>query len=292
MNKLDICKQTRKVASESLYKTLEILLNSKKPISESILRDRWLLEMRKYKSISQDGWYIPPPHGMGVLFATEDDIKRLNFTSIRPQEFWPRDDIYLDREKGIMMLYFSPVDIKSGIIGDFEMTLYFGKNKLLINQIKTSLKIISKTFKFVDVGLKFSDIAKFMDNLLMKNHLINSVYSISDPLNNNFGHTIPYSYEDMTQDENKILRLEKKDWQTVCNMISKKRRFLNISEDLELQVPMAFTIEPRCKLNDEDKSPLISFHTVVLIKENGKKELLTNFDKIFKLARMDYALNL
>ncbi len=33
-----------------------------------------------------------------------------------------------------------------------------------------------------------------------------------------------------------------------------------------------------------------SFHTIVLIHDNGTKELLTNFDKIFKLFEMDYML--
>lgn len=109
-SKLDICKKTRELASRSLYKTLEELLRSGKLVSEKDFRDVWLKNIRKNPTVFPDGWYLPPPHGTAVLFGTDEDMKRINTASLRPQEYWPNDDMYLDRNKGIMMLYFSPVD--------------------------------------------------------------------------------------------------------------------------------------------------------------------------------------
>src|SRR5436853_4201407 len=105
MDKLEVCKSTRKIAADSLAKVLKKLLKSKKPISEVMLRDAWLFEMRKNKNIFPDGWYMPPPHGIMVLFADEKNVQRFNYKSARPNETWPRDDIFLDLKKGIIYCY-------------------------------------------------------------------------------------------------------------------------------------------------------------------------------------------
>jgi hypothetical protein len=288
IDKLKICKQTRQIAADALYKTLQKVFKSKEPISEVSFRDMWLSEIRKNKNIFFDGWYTPPTHGMGVLFATDDNVERLNFKSIRPEEFWPRDDIYLDRKNGIMMLYFGAVDKKSGVIGDFEVTLYFGKNKIIQNQLKTNLDILYKTFENTKQDMKLSEIYAHGNKLLRKNKLVNIIYSISDPTNTNIGHTVPFSYEDLTVQEKKILKSGKKNWEKICEMISKRRKFVNSVESLKINSPMAVTIEPRSKIKNKKESPLISFHAIMLFKENGKKELLTNYDRIFKLCKMTY----
>ncbi|MEK9175998.1 MAG: hypothetical protein AAB520_00990 [Patescibacteria group bacterium] len=291
MDKLKICKQTREIASGALYKTLKKLLKSKKPISEVMLRDAWLLEMRKNKNIFPDGWYDPPPHGIIILFATDKNVDRLNFKSARPKEFWPRGDVFLDRKNGIVLLYSSPVDKKSGIIGDFEMTLYFGKNKIIKNQLKTNLGIIYKIFEDTREGIKLSDICLCGTKLLKKNKFVNIVYSVLDPTTTNLGHTIPFSYENMTSQEIRILKSGNKNWERAYTMISKKRKFVNRIESLKLKSPMAVTIEPRSKIKNKKDSPLVAFHGIMLFKENGENELLTNFDKIFKLAGMNYMLS-
>ncbi|MDO8583504.1 MAG: M24 family metallopeptidase [bacterium] len=290
MNKLNICKTTREIAAKSLYSTLKNILSKNKPISELYLRDAWLSEMKKYKEIFPDGWYIPPPHGIGVLFGTEEDLSRINFTSLRPKEFWPRNDIFLNLNNGIALLYAGPVHRESGIIGDFEMTLYFGKNKNIINQLKTNLDIINKIFENAKIGTRLSEIASKADKLLKRNDLINTIYSISDPTNSNIGHTIPFSYEDMKDKEKKILLYAKDNWKRFYTMLSKKRKFINKIEQLEIKPGMAITIEPRSKIKNNPSSPLISFHAIALFYKNGDKELLTEFEKIFKLVGMDYML--
>src|SRR3989338_9581860 len=103
MNNLDICKQTRKAAADSLKNAFEKVLNNNQPISEVDLRDMWLLELRKHQEIFPDGWYTPPPHGIGVLFGTPENTKRINFPTLRTKDYWPRDDVFLDKKDGIIV---------------------------------------------------------------------------------------------------------------------------------------------------------------------------------------------
>ncbi len=124
--KLQVCKSTRDIAANSLYIALGDLLENK-TVSEADLRNRWLDEMNKDFSIFSEGWYSPPPYGIAVLFGTDLDKMtcRLNCENFRPKETWPHDDIVLNRENGIIYVYASPVHKRTGIIGDFGMTIYF-----------------------------------------------------------------------------------------------------------------------------------------------------------------------
>ena len=135
MNKLTICKDTRQIGAKALASALTQLLNQNNPISEVLLRDVWLMELRKYQSVFPDGWYEPPPHGIGVLLGTDEDIERVSPKSLRIHDYWPREDIFLDRKKGIIFVYISPVDKNTGIIGDFGLTIYFGKNLNIRNHL-------------------------------------------------------------------------------------------------------------------------------------------------------------
>src|SRR2546423_435467 len=108
-DKLEICKQTRKIAADALAVVLKGVLATDEPISEAKFRDLWLEEMRKSSEIYPDGWYIPPPHGMFVLFGTDDDFSRMVYESSRFEKVWPRDDIFLNRKKGLLFFYCSPV---------------------------------------------------------------------------------------------------------------------------------------------------------------------------------------
>ncbi|MEK7092305.1 MAG: hypothetical protein AAB907_01635 [Patescibacteria group bacterium] len=94
IDKLAICKQTRKVSSDSLLRTLTKALGTNDPISESQFRDFWLSELRTHKELFPDGWYTPPPHGIGVLFGNGSNFMRTNHRSLRPEENWPKSDIF------------------------------------------------------------------------------------------------------------------------------------------------------------------------------------------------------
>lgn len=71
---------------------------------------------------------------------------------------------------------------------------------------------------------------------------------------------------------------------------SKKRVFESIHSSLKVKPGMAFTIEPGVKVVADETIPMTMFHQTVIVNENGEKELLTNFDEIFKLVGMDYML--
>ena len=284
MNKLLVCKETREIAAKSLAIVLKRLLDLNEPISESMLRDNWLDEVRKNNSVFPDGWYEPPPHGMGVLFGSEKDINRISPSSLRLEEFWPRNDIILDRENGIIFVYMSLIDKNTGIIGDFGLTLYLGKNEIVQNHLKKCLQINKEIFEQLKVGMEFKEINMLAFELLKNKGLSSNLSSPSDPTGTNIGHTIPASYEDW---ENWNCTDE---WQKIKDMISKKRKFVNSLESLKIRNGMAFTIEPRPFVVDNPTIPKVWFHTIAVFKENGEKELLTNFDELFKLTGMDYIM--
>ncbi|MBU2632480.1 hypothetical protein KKG52_02080 [Patescibacteria group bacterium] len=104
------------------------------------------------------------------------------------------------------MIYASPVDRKTGIIGDFEMTLYFGKNPQIAGLLKTNLEIIKELFVFAKIGMSLSEITKKGLLIIKEKGLSNNVLSINDPTSTNIGHTIPFSYEKLSKSEKNIIK--------------------------------------------------------------------------------------
>lgn len=289
--KLVICKRTRKFAADSLLITLKKLFTDNKPISETLLRDTWLAEFRKNPDIFPDGWYTPPPHGMIVLFADDEKIDRANYKSARPPEFWPQENIYLNKSSGIISAYSSPVDISSGIIGDFGITLYFGKKSEIQNHLKLALKINNQIFEQINTGQDLSEVSKTTHKILHRYNLLSNLLSPTDPTGTNTGHTIPASYENWNEIEVEAIKNGKGDWEKVCKLISQKRKFVNTSEQLITQPGIAFTIEPRPQNTTNPNLPMVLFHEIVTINSKGEKELLANFNDLFKFAGMKYMLN-
>lgn len=288
-DKFTVCKKTRKIAANSLYIVLKKVLSSNEPVSEAQFRDKWLQELRKHKDIFPEGWYTPPPHGIGVLFATDRNVERLKFKSLRFEEYWPQNNIYLNKKCGFAMLYCSPVDRKSGIIGDFGMSIYFGKNKNIKEIIKKELNILYSIFNKVSVNMKLLDIHKIAKQEAEKNGFTNEWWiSNTDPTGTNYGHTIPGLLPEWNKKEINILNTE--NFQKIIKLINEGRRFVNAHEEIIIKPGLAFTIEPRALPKNNSKMPTIYFHTIALFKEGGGKELLTDFDEIFKLVGMSYML--
>jgi Metallopeptidase family M24 len=285
MHMLDACIATRKIATDTFTETLREVLATTNPVSEVMVRDMWLEKLRRYESIFPEGWYTPPPHGMFVQFATDSDISRIYRKSNRPPEAWPRDDIFLDRDRGIVSAYTSPVDRTTGMIGDFGITLYFGNKPEIKHLIKQLLEIDRLLFDKVAVGMEISAIATECAKLLKNRGLYNAVASPNDPAGTNIGHGIPASSTGWSQAELKILRSD--DWQAAADMIAGKRFFMSTAENHRITANEAFTIEPRPLVKGRPELPMINLHTIVIIK-NGRKRQVTGFDKLFDLAGMDY----
>ena len=291
MDKLEICKQTRKIAADSLYKVLKKLLASDKPISEVTLRDAWLAEMQKNKNIFPEGWYQPPPHGMIVLFSTDKNVERINYKSARPQEKWPRDDILLNPQNGIIYCYASPVDKTTGIIGDFGLTLYFGKNPEIKKLLKMCLELDKELFAYVNVGMTLGDLSSEAESLMKKDGMATDAKPITDIGEIVIGHTIPDSYKGWADKEKLLLKNKEKNWLAIKDIISRKRINVKKNEPFIIEKGSAVTIEPRPKIINKPYLPTaLSYHTIALFKENGSKELLTDFDELFTLAGMSYMI--
>lgn len=287
--RLGACKQTRQSVAHSLFVSLQQLFALDDPIFEVTLRDAWLEEIRKDPQIYPDGWYLPPPHGIGVLFGKEADYSRMNYKSLRPEEMWPSNETALDRQTGIIYVYASPVDRKTGMIGDFGITLYFGKNSEIQTHLRNCLMLNKAIVDHARVGMSFGEITQAAVQMFFAQGLTNEVRSVTDPMGVNIGHTVPASYEDWTIEELAVLRSE--DWLSALKLISSKRRFLSTQEALIVKDGMAFTLEPRLTVYGNSAIPMSSFHTIVLFKPDGGKELLTNFDELFQLVGMQYMLH-
>jgi len=289
-NKLEVCKKTKQIALKALANTFKMLL-SKDRVSEVMFRDSWLRELRKSAKIFPNGWYVPPPCGIITLFATDTDPGRILHPNMRLEETWPRDDIYLDKNHGLIALYASPVDRATGIIGDTELMIYLGNNKEVINGFKSCIRINKEVFEFIKMGQKFCDVAKFANDLMDKRGLENNVISTNDPASVNIGHTIPVTYEDWTKTEKAILKNGDHNWQNVCQMISKRRIFINEQEEFQVRAPMAFTIEPRARVKGRPDLPGTWTHSIALFDNNGRKELFFGYEEIFRICRMGWALD-
>ena len=124
-------------------------------------------------------------------------------------------------------------------------------------------------------------------SLFEKYKVTNLVYSATDPMNFDFGHTIPWTYELMSKEEKLIL--EEDNWDNLKNMISKKRRFVNSAQTLKIQETFAFTIEPRLKSIKNEDLPTASFHLIIAFK-NGLKSVNDNFTELFEVFNMKYLI--
>ncbi len=287
--KINIFKKTRKIATESFYDALQNELNTNEQVSEAQLRNAWLDSMRESGQILEDGWYQPPPHGMAVLFAKDTDgvQSRLNFTSLRVQENWPRDDVFLDIGSGLISVYASPVDKRTGIIGDFGLTLYLGSDKDIQNHLRATYKLTNKIADYMQIGMTFAEVTKYAHGLMQDNGFVNEVECTTEPsLGDNVGHTIPAVYESWTQEEQAVIDVG--DMEQMKDVISNNRIYLSSNEDTKIAPGMAITVEPRPTISSNSKIPMGFYHTVCIFHENGEKEFVTEFGKIFRLASMDY----
>lgn len=287
---LDTCKKTRAIASNTLATTLKTLFSTGDRISETRLAKVWLEELRRNPGVFSDGWYAPPPHGIGVLFGTASRMGRQNYYTLRSKEMWPKEDIYLDKDNEMGYFYASPVDCKTGIIGDFGLTIYIGNKPEVKDHLKTCMYIVRKIFNRIEVGMKFSDAFVFAEQIVASYGMVNGVTSTTGPTGKDFGHTVPATYFDWTANEQAVLENGNADGESVKNMISSKRVFVNSVEEQTFQPGMAVTLEPKLTVVDNAAIPMGSFHTIVFIHDNGSKELVTNFDEVFKIVGMDYMM--
>lgn len=285
-DRLDGCRRTRLIASQSCFITLQKILRIEKKVSEVQFRNRWLKEMYRYRDIIPEGWYDPPLFGIGILFAEKNHYERINYSSLRDKEYWPKADSFIKKE-GLGYIFASPFTWieDTPIIGDFGISYYLGSDKKIIDHFKKCFYILNSLINSISLGMTLGQIHKKSSELMLNEGLVNNVCSTTDKYSTNIGHTIPFIDRNLNKEEQEFMTSEDPD--KIHKVISQARIFINQSEDTKVTENCAFTVEPRFTSSSNSAVPMCSFHTIVQFID-GKKEVLTNFDGIFNLLGMEW----
>src|SRR3989344_4042084 len=246
--------------------------------TEQEIRDRILKEMARCTEIFPQGWYDPPPGGVSILIGKE----RMEFDSLRKPEYWPRPDVRYTSDAPAMM-YVSPVDRATQMLGDFGLTIYQGDDATLQSHVRRGLNTVLDIAQRANIGMSFADLYVAGREVLAQNRFEHARISTitSNAGDSNFGHTVPWSNGETAPGELPIDQLREK--------IRVARRFINPYEQYVIPPTCSFTVESR--LLDPAKPALynIFFHVIVTFSE-GEKKVLTNFEEIFKQVGMKYML--
>jgi len=270
---IEAIKKARETTANIFIKSLNHLeRNSEIEIGEKIL-----FEVKNHNELFSEGWYSPPPFGVSILLDKKP-FKRLEYVSLRNSDFWPKEDLFLEKES-VGMIFFSPVDCKTNMIGDIGFTLYKGNNEEIKKHIKKSYETILEIAKKAQVGMTFSELCFFMDDLIKDRFEITKwITKHSDPIGMNLGHTIPGSYENINFG---------KSFEEIKNTITKGRIYIKEIENFKIPETCAFTVESRLKDIHKSYLPSVYFHFIVCFNK-GEKTILENFSQIFKQVGMDY----
>ena len=268
-----------------MHATLTELLAEDAPISEVSIRDRWHEQLHTDRSLHGEGWYVPPPHGMAVLIGSDTAPQRLSYVSLRAPGVWPRDDVFLNRDHGLLYAYASPVDRATGMIGDLALTLYFGTDEALHRHLAWALVLDQRLFAHAIIGMRLGDLATTAFDWITEAGLCNDIGTVNGSIGNNIGHTIPAA--DRGWSAGDMACISGPSWPIACAAIGDRRRYLRPGEDSIITPGMGITIEPR---PFGSGLPMVSYHTIGLFHEDGRKQWLTDYDELFALAGMNMAV--
>ena len=278
--RVDVCRQTREKASQAVLSVLKALSS---PSEKEFAGALWS-EVAKSQELHERGWYDPPPQGAAVLFASTNSLDRLLFDTLRKEKFWPSQDFKFTKDS-VGFVYLSPVHRAAGIIGDFAVTIYNGSDRKIQNHIARCLALVEKVVAYAEVGMEFREIHDVAQKLLSEEKLSNArTLTYTDTVGTNIGHTIPWTYENPTLEEEEIIK--NGDFETLKNLISKKRVNLNKEESFKIPNTIAFTVELRIEDPVDPAVPNIYFHLIVSFK-NGVKNVVANFSEVFGEMGMD-----
>ncbi len=278
--RIQICKNVREMNAQNMAE----ILGGQKIISEIEFCKELLEKFQANNKIWPQGWYSPPPLGISALFAPGNTPQRLIYDNLRKEEFWPKENNFF-KEDSLGSIYASPVDKETATIGDFGMTIYSGQDRKIQEHIKSCLEVVEKTAEFSQIGMEFREVHGFCQNLMREKGLNNNrTVTYTDKTKTNIGHTIPWSYEDPNAEELDIIN--SMDFEKTKNLISAKRINFNEKETFKILPNIGFTTEFRAENNEDPSLPNVFFHTIVTFIE-GKKEILENFNPIFKTLGMD-----
>src|SRR3989338_4249383 len=272
---IDAIIQARKTASNIFVKSLTGIVGK----SEAEVRDKILQEAKNHREIFETGWYDPPAGGLGILFA-DYPFKRLKYDSLRKPDYAPNKNITFGKER-VGMVYSSFVDRKTKMLGDIGFPLYVGQNEKIKQHIKNVYNAILGVAEHAKVGMKFSDLCLFSENLFRNKFKPTRWIIVSKNLNQptNLGHTIPGSLGDNLVFGNTIEKIKE--------TIRTNRVFIINNENFSIPENCAFTLESRLEDTNDPDMPSVYFHFIIIFN-NGEKMILKNFNEIFNAIGMDY----
>jgi hypothetical protein len=279
-DRVALCIKTRQVASRQIERALKNINEE----SESDLRDKLQKFLASQKDILSEGWYSPPPAGIGVLFGTSTAPGRTRFPSFRQETYWPGPD-YIYSSETVATIYVSPVH-ESGTIGDLGFSFYQGHNKKVQRHLKNCLEAIEDVATQASVGMQFRDVYQCAQKLFGQRNLTHKWITTNLNISgNSIGHTVPWSYELLSALEEKIIN--QGEISKIKEAISHKRLYLDADETFVIPKTAAFTVESQLGSSLDENLPNTFFHTIVTFKE-GKKKVLSNFNRIFDTLGIDY----
>ncbi len=247
--------------------------------SEAEVRDRILAGIAGHKEFYPRGWYDPPAGGIALLFG-DKPYDRLKFDSLRNPEFFPSAASRFSKKKTVGIVYASPVDRATGMIGDFSCTVYGGSNRRLQEHIRSTYEVIHAVAARAEVGMSFSALySSAMRIFENQSRAIRWMTTNHDPLKVNLGHTVPGSFEkDFPRGDS---------FEAVGKALHSKRIYVNAVEEFRIPETCAFVVEARLVDTSEPELPNVCVQYIVTFAE-GEKRILANFDPIFKVMGMDY----
>lgn len=275
--RLDAVAQTRGAAARTLERTLA---QRGMGMSEAAVHAAWLAELRKEPDLQASGWYAPPPDGMSVLVGDPPDYARASFVSLRNPDKWARPDVLVN-EESLIFTYCSPVHRETGMIGDFQMSIYGGSSAEVREHVAITLDATIKTVEYAVLGMELRELYNYATSQMRRNGVRNDTYSTTDVSGSqNIGHTIPWF--DRGAPDNLLRTLADGEQKMVAANLSAARTFVTGEQRARIGLNSAFTVEPQVT---SPSGILASFHFIVVFQD-GYKTILAGFSKLFDRFNM------
>lgn len=184
------------------------------------------------------------------------------------------------------MIYASPIDRATGVIGDWGGTIYRGDDSAARAHFQNCLVAMEQALDRIAPGMQFREVHDIAQSIFKERHLTNRrTVTLTDRIGTNIGHTIPWSYENPTEGEMILIRGGRFD--PLKDAISRKRIYVNRKETFVIPGTIAFTLEARLEDLENPNLPNVFFHYIVTF-ENSSKKILANFNIVFEAVGMDY----
>jgi hypothetical protein len=234
-------------------------LYGRSAVSERVFSDAWSSRLAASSEFSDGGWYDPPPRGLAVLFGTGDDPRRVNFGSLRDPSNYA-SDIPLDWSDGLLYAYCSPVALRSGMAGDFAITLYLGSRPEIRAHFSNCYAATREVISCLQPTASSVSTFRLAEDIFASRQLFNAVESVTDVAVLDLGHSIPTITLNATATGERHLSAD------VRAEYSRARRFINDHDAWPLSSVAQITIEPQLRSRISASLPQVSFHYIVAMQ--------------------------